>query len=261
MAQTPTRDLASAILLTRTPPYPHFAGRTPEEVAEAFTQLLDTHVERVNDFYQERIEEGVIILHALHQHCERIVRALFPPRLCPLPSPSFFPLLSASQSAGAQRPEMRASCQKSLVAIHFQLLLLQNYVALNFTAVTKILKKFEKKFEIAIRNDYIGAIVELPFYRCDALGDLVEETERQFNALAAMSAAVAAKQPQAPQGGAGASTMMPPPPPLQPQQQQQQHLANGGVAAAMPPPPPRPPTCADPALLQQQSGNMPTEVQ
>ena len=253
--------ISRAILLTRSPPCPHLAGRTPEEVAEAFTQLLDTHVERVNDFYQERIEEGVIILHALHQHCERIVRALFPPPLCPhdltlAPSP-----LSLSQSAGAQRPEMRASCQKSLVAIHFQLLLLQNYVALNFTAVTKILKKFEKKFEIAIRNDYIGAIVELPFYRCDALGDLVEETERQFNALAAMSAAVAAKQPQAPQGGAGASAMMPPPPPLQPQQQQQQHLANGGVAAAMPPPPPRPPTCADPALLQQQSGNMPTEVQ
>jgi len=142
-------------------------GSQPEEVAAAFTALIDQHVETVNNFYMERIEEGVIILHALNQHCEQI-------------------------RGGGMRPELRTQCQRSLVAIHFQLLLLQNYVALNFTAVTKILKKFEKRFEIPIRNDYIGALVELPFYRCDALGDLVEETERQFNALAALGATPAA---------------------------------------------------------------------
>ena len=134
------------------------AGASPEDVAAAFTSLLDKHVETVNDFYMERIEEGVIILHQLHQHCEQI-------------------------RSGVLRPEFRAACQKSLVQLHFQLLILQNYVALNFTALTKILKKFEKKFEIPVRNDYIGAIVDLPFYRCDALGELVEQSERQFHSL------------------------------------------------------------------------------
>ena len=79
--------------------------------------------------------------------------------------------------------------QRSLVSVHFQLLLLQNYVALNFTAVAKILKKFEKKLGLPLRNEYVGAIVELPFYRCDALGELVEETERQFRAINECSAA------------------------------------------------------------------------
>ena len=104
-------------------------------------------------------------------------------------------------------------CQRSLVALHFQLLLLQNYVALNFTAVTKILKKFEKNFAIPMRNDYIGAIVDLPFYRCDALGELVEESERQFNGLAMHGGGGTEG------GGAGAMrapTSMPPPPPRPP---------------------------------------------
>lgn len=176
-------------------------------MATAFTTLLDGHVEVVNNFYMERIEEGVIILHALHQHADKI-------------------------RAGGVRPEVRTSCQRSLVSIHFQLLLLQNYVALNFTAVTKILKKFEKKFEITIRNEYIAALVELPFYRCDALGELVEETERQFNALAALGEAHAqppvdgvASPPQRAHAAAAAASIPP----------QTLH------ASSMPPPPPRPP--------------------
>ena len=87
------------------------------------------------------------------------------------------------QCSTVGKPEHRTACQRSLVSLHFQLLLLQHYVALNFTAVTKALKKFEKKLGVALRNDYIAALVELPFYRCDALGELVEETERQFHAL------------------------------------------------------------------------------
>ena len=64
------------------------AGARPEDVAAAFTALLDGHVEVVDNFYNERIEEGVIILHALHQHGEKIVRAARapPPRLGRLPS-------------------------------------------------------------------------------------------------------------------------------------------------------------------------------
>jgi len=194
-----------------------------EDAAREFTLLLDQHVEVVNNFYMERIEEGVIILHALHHHGEKV-------------------------RSGNGKPEHRTACQRSLVSIHFQLLLLQNYVALNFTGITKILKKFEKRFEIPIRNDYIGAIVELPFYRCDALGDLVEETERQFNALATLGGTPdipPADAAQAEQAAAAARAAMPPPgtlpatvPTLQPQQT--------GVYAPsceMPPPPPRPPSC------------------
>lgn len=87
--------------------------------------------------------------------------------------------------------EQRTACQRSLVSFHFNLLMLQNYVALNFTGVVKILKKFDKKLGASLRNDYISAIVELPFYRCQALGQLVEDTEKQFKVLE--GAAVAAK--------------------------------------------------------------------
>ena len=60
---------------------------------------------------------------------------------------------------------MRHACQQSLVTFHLNLLILQNYVALNFTAIAKILKKFDKKLGLSLRTDYISAIVELPFYQ------------------------------------------------------------------------------------------------
>ena len=180
------------------------SGAQPEEVSNAFTALLDQHVETVNNFYMERIEEGVIVLHALQQHAEQI-------------------------RSGQAKPELRTACQRSLVSFHFQLLVLQNYVALNFTALTKILKKFEKKFEICIKDEYISAIVELPFYRCDSLGECVDECERQFRALEGLRPQPALAPPLP--GG------------LQPQSQPPQPLAGAGGAptphSLMPPPPPK----------------------
>ena len=46
--------------------------------------------------------------------------------------------------------EQRAATKRSLVSFHFHLLMLQNYVALNFTGVAKILKKFDKRFAPAL---------------------------------------------------------------------------------------------------------------
>ena len=43
----------------------------PSEASSSFTDLLDVEVEKVNDFYSERIEEAVIILHALRQHVDQ----------------------------------------------------------------------------------------------------------------------------------------------------------------------------------------------
>ena len=102
---------------------------------------------------------------------------------------------------GGAPAEQRTACQRSLVSFHFNLLMLQNYVALNFTGVVKILKKFDKKLGATLRNDYISAIVELPFYRCQALGQLVEDTEKQFKVLegAAVAASKGAPLQYAPQ--------------------------------------------------------------
>eukprot|EP00316_Scyphosphaera_apsteinii_P022215 CAMPEP_0119297844 /NCGR_PEP_ID=MMETSP1333-20130426/37_1 /TAXON_ID=418940 /ORGANISM="Scyphosphaera apsteinii, Strain RCC1455" /LENGTH=162 /DNA_ID=CAMNT_0007298791 /DNA_START=72 /DNA_END=557 /DNA_ORIENTATION=+ len=130
----------------------------PEQASIIITGLIDLEVDKVDEFYLERIEEAVIILHSLRQHAEHMV------------------------VRGASL-EQRVFCQRTLVSLHFNLLMLQNYVALNSTAVTKILKKFDKKCGAAIRPEYTRAIVELPFYRCHTLGNLVEESERLFELL------------------------------------------------------------------------------
>jgi len=133
-------------------------GLSQQQASSSFTALLDVEVEKVNDFYSDRIEEAVIIQHALRHHVEQMIQH-------------------------GSTLEQRTACQRSLVSIHFNLLMLQNYVALNFTGIVKALKKFDKQLGAELRPDYIGAIVELPFYRCQALGQLVEETEKTFRLL------------------------------------------------------------------------------
>jgi SPX domain protein involved in polyphosphate accumulation len=133
-----------------------------------FTERLDAQVEKINDFYMDRIEEGVIILHAMTQQVDVLV---------------------AHQSADTAQI---AAIQRALVSYHFNLLMLQNYVALNFSGIVKILKKLDKKFGSAHRKAYLESIVELPFYNCAALGQVVEDTESLFAKLdAAMSDATA----------------------------------------------------------------------
>uniref|UniRef100_A0A7S4MJY2 SPX domain-containing protein n=1 Tax=Prymnesium polylepis TaxID=72548 RepID=A0A7S4MJY2_9EUKA len=136
-------------------------GASSEELVAAFTQLLDAEVGRVNNFYMDRIEEGVIILSALRQQGDGVVAA-------------------AAASIGLGLVEQRHACKQSLVTFHLNLLILQNYVALNFMAISKILKKWDKKLQLPLRTDYINAIVELPFYQCQSLGQLVEEAEKLF---------------------------------------------------------------------------------
>ena len=127
-------------------------------------------------------------------------------RFTPVPSPHLQPEKRARSrpSSGpaawqvlAGLPlEQRTACQRSLVAFHYNLLTLQNYVALNFTAVVKFLKKSDKKIGGNLRQDYVAAMVELPFYRCQALGELVEDTEKTFRVVESAAAAASAAAQQ-----------------------------------------------------------------
>ena len=187
---------------------PSCADISPDAASSSVTAALDLEVEKVNDFYMDRIEEAVIILHYLKQHAEQLVHwktnhqpstlhgtLPFPlPPTRPRELTEFRPRL-VQRVAGLPLEE-RTSCQRSLVAFHYNLLTLQNYVALNFTAVVKILKKSDKKIGGNLRNDYVAAMVELPFYRCQALGELVEDTESTFRVLEGTAVAAAARAEQ-----------------------------------------------------------------
>ena len=189
--------------------HPSFPDIEADAASSSVTAALDLEVEKVNDFYMDRIEEAVIILHSLKQHAEQLVRWRSNRRL-DAPHARSLPHLPPEKRARS-RPtsgpaawqvlaglplEQRTACQRSLVAFHYNLLTLQNYVALNFTAVVKFLKKSDKKIGGNLRQDYVAAMVELPFYRCQALGELVEDTEKTFRLLEGAPAAAAAKAEQ-----------------------------------------------------------------
>jgi hypothetical protein len=121
-----------------------------------FTERLDVEVDMINEFYMDRIEEGVIILHAMAQQVDALI---------------------AHDAANA--PQIGA-IQRTLVSYHFNLLMLQNYVALNFSGVVKILKKLDKKLGTSHRKAYLESIVELPFYNCAALDAAMSEASARL---------------------------------------------------------------------------------
>ena len=116
------------------------SGRRERCPGERHT-ILDEEVERQR-FLHGQIE-AVIILHSLKQHIAQIV--------------------TASDAPAATSPSGEPAV---LVSFHWSLLLLQSFVVINFTAVVKILKKFDKKLGTLIgrtlRASYIGALTELP---------------------------------------------------------------------------------------------------
>ena len=106
----------------------------------------------MNDFYSDRIEEAVIIQHALRHHVEQMVRRLLarvhsPPCIASARGDSRATIVRCATIRPCSRwwqiqhgstLEQRTACQRSLVSIHFNLLMLQNYVALNFTGIVKV---------------------------------------------------------------------------------------------------------------------------
>ena len=61
--------------------HPSFPEIEADAASSSVTAALDLEVEKVNDFYMDRIEEAVIILHSLKQHAEQLVRWLSNRRL------------------------------------------------------------------------------------------------------------------------------------------------------------------------------------
>ncbi|CAJ1977388.1 unnamed protein product [Sphenostylis stenocarpa] len=114
-----------------------------------FLNLLQLEIDKFNTFFIDKEEEYVIKWKELQ---DRVVEAL--------------DLNADLMSLG-----------REIVDFHGEMILLENYSALNYTGLVKIIKKHDKKTGALLRSPFIQDVVKQPFYETDVLNQLVKECE------------------------------------------------------------------------------------
>ncbi|KAG7984415.1 hypothetical protein I3843_04G160500 [Carya illinoinensis] len=124
-----------------------------------FERLLENELEKFNTFFVEKEEEYIIRLKELQ---DRVAKA----RDC---------------------NEEMMSIWKETVDFHGEMVLLENYSALNYTGLVKILKKYDKRTGALIRLPFIQKVLQEPFFTTDLLYKLVKECEAMLERLFPMN--------------------------------------------------------------------------
>ncbi|XP_008676663.1 SPX domain-containing protein 1 isoform X2 [Zea mays] len=128
---------------------------TPEEAG--FVALLDAELDKFNAFFLEKEEDYVIRLKELQ---DRVVSAA---------------------EVGSAEELLRV--RKEIVDFHGEMVLLENYSALNYTGLVKILKKYDKRTGALIRLPFIRNVMQEPFCATDVLYKLVKGCEEMLDQL------------------------------------------------------------------------------
>uniref|UniRef100_A0A7N1A0I8 SPX domain-containing protein n=1 Tax=Kalanchoe fedtschenkoi TaxID=63787 RepID=A0A7N1A0I8_KALFE len=127
-----------------------------EEVVDEFVRGLENEVEKFNSFFVDKEEEYVIKWKELQEMMEE----------------------------AKDSPDELVRVGREIVDLHGEMVLLENYSALNYTGIVKILKKYDKRSGTLIRLPFIQKVLQEPFFSMDVLNQLVNECEsvlvRQF---------------------------------------------------------------------------------
>ncbi|XP_020960821.1 SPX domain-containing protein 2 isoform X1 [Arachis ipaensis] len=138
-----------------------------EEVAKEvndFLKLLELEIEKFNAFFVEKEEEYIIKWKELQ---DRVAKA----------KDSNVELMSVG---------------REIVDFHGEMVLLENYSALNYTGIfhefnclglVKIIKKYDKRTGALVRLPFIQDVLNQPFFKVDVLNKIVKECEVMLSIL------------------------------------------------------------------------------
>ncbi|XP_057508345.1 SPX domain-containing protein 1-like [Actinidia eriantha] len=120
-----------------------------------FIELLEAELEKFNAFFVEKEEDYIIRLKDLQ---DRVAKA-------------------------KDLSEEMIRIRKEIVDFHGEMVLLENYSALNYTGLVKILKKYDKRTGALLRSPFIQKVLQQPFFTTDLLYKLVKACEALLDRL------------------------------------------------------------------------------
>ncbi|RAL40867.1 hypothetical protein DM860_008565 [Cuscuta australis] len=152
-----------------------FRPPQPVDLHDWFIRLLREDLEKFNDFYVEQEEEFIIRFQELKERIERVKEKSG---------------RDAAFTTESEFSEEMIDIHKDFVAIHGQMVLLQNYSSLNFAGLVKILKKYDKRTGELLRLPFTQYAVHQPFFTTEPLTRLVRECEANLELLFPLEAEV-----------------------------------------------------------------------
>ncbi|KAF7830290.1 SPX domain-containing protein 2-like [Senna tora] len=120
-----------------------------QDESNAEAELLEVEIDKFNFFFTEKEEEYVIKWKELQ---DRVSRA-------------------------KDLNEELVTVGREIVDFHGEMVLLENYSALNYTGLVKIIKKYDKRTGALVRLPFIQEVLNQPFFKIDVLNKLVKECE------------------------------------------------------------------------------------
>ncbi|PIN21601.1 Protein involved in vacuolar polyphosphate accumulation, contains SPX domain [Handroanthus impetiginosus] len=133
-------------------------GDEEKDVTEGmddFVVLLEGEIRKFNKFFMDKEEDYIIRLKALKDYI--------------------------AEARDSEEELMKVG--RKMVDFHGEMILLENYSALNYTGLLKILKKYDKRSGDLIRMPFIQKVLHEPFFRTDVLNKLVKECETIISSI------------------------------------------------------------------------------
>ncbi|KAJ0803288.1 putative SPX domain-containing protein [Helianthus annuus] len=130
---------------------------------DEFVYLLDNELDKFNSFFIEQEEDFIIRHKELQQRIKRVIEN--------------------DPSSQEEYENEMARIKKDIVDFHGEMVLLVNYSNINYTGMTKILKKYDKRTGGFLRLPFIQKVLEQPFFTTELISKLVKECEMIIDEL------------------------------------------------------------------------------
>ena len=125
-----------------------------------FLKALNAELQKFNEFFISAEEDFVMKETKLEAAYRQVVNT------------------DGSRAPSFTMQRCRATC-RALADFHGELVLMEHWVSLNYTALVKILKKHDKRSNLSLRSPFLVSVLQQPFYGA-VLTQLITKTESGF---------------------------------------------------------------------------------
>ena len=152
----------------------------------AFVKTLNAELAKFNEFFMNSEEEFVMRERRLSGEYRRVLN-------------------KEGEKADEYTVDAHKKMCRAYADFHGELVLMEHWVSLNYTALVKILKKHDKRSSsLSLRSPFLVSVLQQPFYSTEVLTQLVSKVEKRFRTLNAMLVEEVGSVPVAAGAGAGA---------------------------------------------------------
>ena len=172
----------------------------------AFVKTLNDELKKFNKFFMNAEEDLVMRERVLGTRFHKLVDK----------DTGKLATTRASVSETEARDELSATTvselkdtRKAFADFHGELVLLEHWTSLNYTALVKILKKHDKRSSLRLRSPFLVSALQQPFCSTEVLTQLIKKTEARFRKLHDLTSEVEAAERERNGGEANASPSRP----------------------------------------------------